>query len=162
MKRKTVEEYLETIYVLEKKEEMAHTGRIASMMDVKPPSVTEMLQKLHSEGYVTYKPFVGARLTSKGRGRAKELMNRHRVLADFIELLGIGKELAEVDACEIEHHVSPRTMEALEKFIQFVQWKEDIPCWLDHFRYFYETGDYVECTPKNPESCPVHGNETRD
>ena len=52
MRRITKEEYIETIYLFEKKHGKAQTGQIAEHMDVKPPSVTEMLGKLQDEGLV--------------------------------------------------------------------------------------------------------------
>ncbi|MFW6144643.1 MAG: metal-dependent transcriptional regulator [Candidatus Natronoplasma sp.] len=52
MKRKTIEEYLEVIYLLEKKKGIAKTGDISSELGVKPPSVTEMLRKLEDEDYL--------------------------------------------------------------------------------------------------------------
>lgn len=49
MKRRAAEEYEESIYLLEKKDGRAQTGKIASEMDVKQPSVTRLLQKLQSK-----------------------------------------------------------------------------------------------------------------
>ena len=151
MRRKTVEEYLESIWVLEMKDGCAHTGAIASKMGVRPPSVTEMLQKLQMEGFVTYQPFIGAKLTRSGRKKARELMRKHRVIADFIEFLGIGRELAEVDACEMEHHVSKRTMERLEKFVTFVRDAPRDPRWISHYHHYCDTGERIGCALCNEE-----------
>ena len=60
MRRITKEEYIETVFMLEKKGGKAQTGQIAEHMDVKPPSVTEMLGKLQAEGLVQYEPYIGA------------------------------------------------------------------------------------------------------
>ncbi|MEF8832619.1 MAG: MarR family transcriptional regulator [Candidatus Thermoplasmatota archaeon] len=57
MKQKTLEEYLEVIYLIEKREGQAKTGKISSELDVKPPSVTEMLRKLEVEGYLEYERY---------------------------------------------------------------------------------------------------------
>ena len=48
-------------------------------------------------------------------------MQKHRVIADLLEILGIDREQAETDACEIEHHVSPETLKRLEKFVEFAR-----------------------------------------
>ncbi len=146
MRRKTVEEYVETIFVLEKKEGAAHTGKIADVMGVKPPSVTEMLRKLQKSGFVKYKPFIGANLTSSGKKKAQELMERHRVIADFLEILGVDRELAEIDACQIEHHVSGITMQRLEKFVEFVGDSPRDPKWMEHFKHYLETGEKIGCS----------------
>jgi DtxR family Mn-dependent transcriptional regulator len=121
MRHKTIEEYIETICVLEQREGRAQTGMIASRMGVKPPSITEMLQKLEREGLIHYESYTGATLTSSGKKMARELMQKHRVIADLLEILGIDHKLAETDACEIEHHVSPETLKRLEQFVEFAR-----------------------------------------
>lgn len=144
MKQKTIEEYIEIIYVLEKKEGCAHTGVIASEMGVKPSSVTEMLQKLQKEGLVEYKPYVGVELTGSGLKKARQLMKKHRTLADFLEIIGVHREIAETDACRIEHHVSPATMSRLEKFVDYVQNAPQTPKWLERFEHYYKNGESPE------------------
>ena len=121
MRHKTIEEYIETICVLEQRNGRAQTGMIASRLGVKPPSITEMLQKLEREGLIHYETYTGATLTSSGKKMARELMQKHRVIADLLEILGIDRERAETDACEIEHHVSPETLKRLEKFVEFAR-----------------------------------------
>jgi Mn-dependent DtxR family transcriptional regulator len=121
MRHKTIEEYIETIFVLEQRNGRAQTGMIAAQMGVKPPSITEMLRKLEKEGLIHYESYNGATLTSSGRKMARELMQKHRIIADLLEILGIDSELAEVDACQIEHHVSPETLKRLEQFVDFAR-----------------------------------------
>jgi len=121
MRPKTIEEYIETICVLEQRNGRAQTGKIASRMGVKPPTITEMLQKLEGEGLIHYELYNGAILTGSGRKMARELMQKHRIIANLLEILGIDRELAETDACEIEHHVSPETLKTLEQFVEFAR-----------------------------------------
>lgn len=145
MRRKTKEEYIETIYVLEKKSKVAHTGQIAEELGVKPPTVTEMLQKLKKEGLVEYRAYLGANLTPRGRKLAKELMLKHKVIADLLEIIGISKDVAEIDACRIEHHVSRETYERLQKFVEFVKEAPGDPVWIKNFERFVESGEYIGC-----------------
>lgn len=121
MRHKTIEEYIETIFLLEQRYGRAQTGMIAAQMGVKPPSTTEMLRKLQTEGLVHYESYTGATLTGRGKTMARELMQKHRVIANLLEIMGIDRELAEADACEIEHHVSPESLDRLEKFVEFVR-----------------------------------------
>ena len=121
MRHKTIEEYIETICVLEQRHGRAQTGMIASRMGVKPPSITEMLQKLERVGLIHYESYTGATLTSSGKKMARELMEKHRVIADLLEILGIDQERAETDACQIEHHISPETLKRLEQFMDFAK-----------------------------------------
>jgi len=145
MRQKTIEEYIETIYVLQQQEGSAHTSAIAAEMEVRAPSVTEMLQKLQQEGYVEYTPYRGAMLTDTGRALAEELMDKHRVIADFLDIIGVERSRAEIDACQIEHHVSPKSIEQLEKFVHFVTDAPDMPRWVHHFRQYCRTGERASC-----------------
>lgn len=121
MRPKTIEEYIETIYVLEQRKGRAQTGLIAAQMGVKPPSITEMLRKLEQEGLIHYESYSGAVLTPAGMEMARELMKKHQVIADLLEILGIDRKYAEIDACQIEHHVSAGTVERLEEFVEFAR-----------------------------------------
>jgi len=44
----------------------------------------------------------------------------------------------------------------LRKFVEFAKLENGCSRWLDHFKYFNETGKYIQCTPKNEENCPIH------
>jgi len=145
LQQKTIEEYIEIIYVLEKRDGRAHTTKIAADKEVSAPSVTEMLDKLQKEGYIEYEKFRGAKLTPLGMDIAKKLINMHQVIADFFEIIGIERELAEIDACQIEHYVHKKTAVQLGRFVEFVNNAPDIPRWLEHFREFCETGERGEC-----------------
>ncbi len=134
MRHKTVEEYIETIFVLEQRNGRAQTGMLAAQMGVKPPSITEMLQKLEGAGLIHYESYNGATLTRSGRKMARELMQKHRVIADLLEILGIDKEVAEVDACQIEHHVSSQTVKRLEQFVEFARNDAEITESIRRFR----------------------------
>jgi len=148
MRRVTKEEYIETIHMFERESGKAQTGRIAGHMDVKPPSVTEMLRKLQDEGLVNYEPYLGATLTDKGRKMAGELMARHKVIADFLVIIGVDPENAETDACQIEHHVSRISAERLKLFVEFIQNAPRDPQWIENFRKYCETGKRDKCKPK--------------
>lgn len=138
MEQKTIEEYLEVIYLLEKKHGYAKTGKVSLELGIKPPSVTEMLRKLQKEGYLKYERYKGAKLTETGKKLAKDLISSHQIIADFLEIIGVDRKQAEIDACELEHHISEESMEKLKEFIEFIDEAPDEPKWIEHFR------DYVE------------------
>jgi len=121
MRRKTKEEYIEVICLLEREQGRAQTGMIAEAIDVKPPSVTEVLRKLEGKGLIVYEPYVGATLTEAGFEMARDLWQRHRTFADLLRLLGVDRKVAEADACQFEHHVSPETLEYLKIFLEFLR-----------------------------------------
>ncbi|MEF8836171.1 MAG: metal-dependent transcriptional regulator [Candidatus Thermoplasmatota archaeon] len=145
MRRKTLEEYLEVIYLIQKREDHAKTGKISSELDVKPPSVTEMLRKLEEEGYLEYERYEGARLTKDGEEIARNLMISQETISDFLEIIGVEGEQAELDACELEHHISKDTLEKLKKFIEFIDDAPDEPKWIKHYRHYIKTGERKQC-----------------
>jgi Mn-dependent DtxR family transcriptional regulator len=141
LKRKTIEEYVEVIYLLEEADGRAQTGRIARELRVRPPSATEMLQKLQEEGLLRYEIYSGANLTSSGKRLARELQRRHGVIADFLEIIGVERDVADADACQMEHHVSRESVEQLEKFIEFARGSLSDPEWNRDFRKFCRRGE---------------------
>jgi DtxR family transcriptional regulator, Mn-dependent transcriptional regulator len=146
IKRKTTEEYVEIIFVLQNRNGYAKTGKISSEMGIQPPSVTEMLQKLEEQGYIQYKPYKGAILTDAGKKLAHELMKKHKIIADFLEIIGVERELAEADACQIEHHVTVKTLQRLGKFVEFINDAPHEPKWIEHFNYYVQTGKRKQCS----------------
>lgn len=124
MKKKTVEEYIEVIFSLQHGKEYAHTTDIAKEMNIKPSSVTEMLQKLDNDGFIEYHSYKGAKLTKRGEKIANELEMKHHTIEEFLIMLGVNEKNAKEDACEIEHHVSNETIEHLVHFIESFRKKD--------------------------------------
>jgi Mn-dependent DtxR family transcriptional regulator len=156
MRKKTIEDYAELIYILQEEKGTVHTKDVASALDVNPASVTEIFQKLSDEEYINYEKYSGVTLTEKGRIIAVKTKKKHDTLKSFLMLLGVDEEIADEDACKIEHHVNPETMRKLRKFVKFAKLEDGCTRWLDHFKYFDETGKYILCTPKDQEKCPIH------
>ena len=72
MRKKTIEDYVELIYILEKKKKKVHTNDVANIFSISPASVTEIFQKLSDEDYIIYEKYSGVRLTKKGKKIAVE------------------------------------------------------------------------------------------
>ncbi|MCU0637707.1 MAG: metal-dependent transcriptional regulator [Methanothrix sp.] len=160
MRKKTVEEYIEIIHALEVREGRAATGKIASEMGVKPSSATEMVKKLQKEGLLQYETYAGATLTDMGRRLALELNGKHRAIADFLEIIGVDRRVAERDACQMEHHVGRETMERLERFVQFAGLSSYEPLWVENFRRYCETGQPGECNLCSRPDSAKHASRT--
>jgi Mn-dependent DtxR family transcriptional regulator len=112
-----MEDYLEVIYELIQEKGYATTVDISSYLNVCSPSVTKMMQKLDETGYLIYEKYRGIKLTNEGTRIARNIRNRHGLLAEFFMLIGIDEETANNDAEGIEHHLHPETMKKLEEFI---------------------------------------------
>lgn len=120
-----VEDYLEVIYVLIKEKGYATTIDISDYMNVRSPTVTKMLQKLHSDSLLEYEKYRGVKLTTKGEELAKSVTNRHQILVNFLKLLGADTETAHREAEGIEHYISPQTLRRLAKFVSLVEERPD-------------------------------------
>ncbi len=159
MRKKTIEDYVELIYIIQNKKEKVHTSDIASAFNINPASVTEIFQKLSDEGYINYEKYTGVTLTEKGRKIAMNTKKKHETLKNFLILLGVDEKIADEDACKIEHNIDQKTMGKLRKFVEFAKLEDGCTRWLDHFKYYDETGKYILCTPKDQERCPIHSKE---
>jgi DtxR family Mn-dependent transcriptional regulator len=135
----TEETYLETIDELIKKLGYAVVTDIAKELDVKSPSVTSMLKKLDSLGFVKYTPYRNVILTQKGKDLTVFLTKREKSLETFFKLLNVEDVQAEEDACAIEHILHSQTLQKFTKFVEFLQTPEGTD-WLERFRK-YQTAE---------------------
>ena len=114
-----MENYLETIYLLEKEHGHAHIKDIAGSIKIKMPSVTQALKKLKEEKLLEWEHYGTASLTKKGSLLAEQIFSRHKTISDFLCLvLGVDEGSAEEDACKIEHIISPNTFKKMQIFMK--------------------------------------------
>lgn len=116
-----MEDYLEIISELVDLKGYATTLDISRYMNVSAPSVTKMLQRLDENGFLEYEKYHGINLTSKGTQIADGIRQKHGILLEFFEILGVGYEIANQDAEGIEHHLNSKTIKQLRKFITFLK-----------------------------------------
>lgn len=153
MRKKTIEDYVEILYNLEKGKKKVHTNDVANALGINPASVTEFLQKLGDEGFVDYEKYGGANLTKKGRKLAIETKKKHDKLMEFLVLLGVDKKIAEKDACEMEHFLHPSTMEIVIKFVEVVDKCDYSPFWLNRLKKYVKTGKLEKCPDELSKIC---------
>lgn len=110
------EEYLETIYRLQRKREVAKTTELANELNVVPGSVTNTIQHLKKHGLVKHKPYRGIMLTAKGEKIALKILRRHRLaerlLTDILEAEWVS---IHEDACKLEHALTREVTRLLDK-----------------------------------------------
>lgn len=115
------EMYLKTILTLREAGSDVHVQDIAVRLGVRMPSVTQALRRLTDKGYVTHSRYGTVMLTPVGEQTAREIRSRHRVLEEFLtHVLHVSPVVAAQDACEMEHVVSPVTLQRLAEFLVFV------------------------------------------
>ena len=114
-----VEMYLKTIFLLGKEGDgKAKTWDISKELSVAPSSVTEMLERLHEEGYVRHRKYYGASLTKKGDAYARRLLRKHCVLEWFlVKTLDYPRGRFHDEACRMEHAISDETAKRLAKLV---------------------------------------------
>ncbi len=145
----TEEDYLEAIYRITREKGYVRVKDIAKKLNVRPPSVTEMLIKFNNKGLVNYEKYGGITLTKKGERIGKSVMTRHNTIKKFLQIILIPEEIAERSACKMEHHLDPKTVEQLTKFVSFVEQAPLYPRWLEHFRIYCQKGKVPECDRKS-------------
>lgn len=109
-----VENYLETILILSKKQPDVHAIDICSYLGYSRPTVSIILKKMKDEELVTVDSDNHIRLTDKGLEVAERIYERHQILSAFFEMLGVDRDTAAEDACKIEHDISPKTYALLK------------------------------------------------
>jgi Mn-dependent DtxR family transcriptional regulator len=115
-----VEDYLEVVYDLIQTKGYARAVDIAERLNVKTPSVTNMIQKLDAMGLVDYERYRGLTLTEKGERMAQFSQQKHVMITKFLRMLGIDEKTANADAEGMEHHVHKETLDRIEHFVDFV------------------------------------------
>jgi DtxR family transcriptional regulator, Mn-dependent transcriptional regulator len=112
------QDYLKALYSLAPTGEAVPTSRLAAQLAVSPPSVTNMLSRLADERLVAHSPRAGARLTARGRREALAMVRRHRILEAFlVRVLGLDWSEVHEDAEVLEHHISDRVLEAIDRLM---------------------------------------------
>ncbi|MDQ6766602.1 MAG: metal-dependent transcriptional regulator [Candidatus Eremiobacteraeota bacterium] len=113
-----VEMYLKSIVRLYDGEEPVSTSAIAQELAISPASVSSMLKKLDADGYVVHEGRHGVIPTAEG-GRIGTVTLRRQRLAErlLVDHLGLSWEVAGIEACRLEHAISPAVEAQLAKFL---------------------------------------------
>jgi Mn-dependent DtxR family transcriptional regulator len=110
----TVEDYLERILELINSKGYARVVDIAAALEISQASVTNMVQRLDAEGLLKYEKYRGLVLTGAGEKLARSIAHRHKLLTDFLKLLGLSDRVIYHDVEGMEHHISLPTLRAIE------------------------------------------------
>lgn len=111
------EMYLETIYILLQKNPHIRAIDIATKLEYSKPSVSRALSVLRSKNLIEISKEGYINFTKEGCLYSKKIFDRHVILTKFLIKLGINEEIAERDACKIEHVISDETVEKIKDFI---------------------------------------------
>ncbi len=142
----SLEDYLKIIFQLERERRVARVKDIAARKGVRMASVTGALRRMSREGLVNYGAREFVELTDEGSELARKILQRDEFLRQFLtRTLGLDKDIAEKDACALEHHLSSETLSRLVALYQFMQTYGHNKSLSD----FLDDGTSVPC-----ETCP--------
>ena len=118
MKKKMTrrEDYLKLIYTLSRQGEV-HGADFADELDVKRPTVCVYLKRLVDIGDIVMDEHHCVHLTQQGLQIAESTLDKHGMLLELLQNLGVPSEVAAEDACAIEHSISPETYSALKQLL---------------------------------------------
>ncbi|NDY95178.1 manganese-binding transcriptional regulator MntR [Wenzhouxiangella limi] len=111
-----IEDYVELIGDLLEHSGEARATDVAARMGVSQATVARMVRRLNELGYVSNEPYRSLFLTEEGRRMAAWSRERHAIVLQFLRALGVDDATARIDAEGVEHHVSEKTLELMQRF----------------------------------------------
>ena len=116
----SLEDYLEAIYHTEEAKGAARAKDIVQRVGVNSSSVTQALRSLAEKDLVNYAPYDVVTLTDSGRRIARDVVQRHEALREFLgKVLGFSSKEADRGACRMEHAIDGPILDRLAKFMAF-------------------------------------------
>ena len=112
------EDYLKAVFALGGADRLVHTTALAAALKISKPSVSAMVKRLADEGLAEYSPRQGVRLTDAGYRSTMRVVRRHRLLETFfVQVLGLDWAEVHEDAEVLEHHLSRRIVDAIDRVL---------------------------------------------
>lgn len=113
------EDYLKTILKLSMEDGDVHVTDIAKQLSINKASVTQALDKLRSLKLITRVKYGPIKLTNKGKDEALKIIYKHILICNFlVSILNVPPDIANKEACFLEHIISPQTQTALINFLE--------------------------------------------
>lgn len=120
----SLEDYLEEIYRFSQSHEVVRVSDIASCLGVTMPSVNRAIRKLSNGKYLVYKRYKELVLTEKGRRLGKFLVERNRILQEFLKMIGSQCNIS-AEAEAMEHYLSLPTIKSFENLLEFFRLNQE-------------------------------------
>lgn len=115
------EMYLETILLLKKKKDKVRSIDIAKELNYSRPSVSRAVGILKEKGYITIDEHGIIDFTKTGKETVDSVYEKHVILTKCFTMLGIPEDIAEEDACRVEHVISDITLEKIKEHIDKIE-----------------------------------------
>ena len=113
------ENYLETILILKERNGTVRSIDIANELGYAKPSVSRAVKLLVKKGLIVMEHSGELILTEKGFEMANSIYERHKIISEFfVDILGVDRKNADIDACRIEHVISVNTFEKIKEYVR--------------------------------------------
>lgn len=113
------ENYLETILMLKERNGSVRSIDIARELEFSKPSVSRAVGILKESGYITVEDGGELCLTAAGIKTAKAIYEKHKMLTAFLmKVADVNEEIAEADACKMEHILSEEVYIGIKNFMK--------------------------------------------
>ena len=117
-KYKSSEDYLEAILMVQKEKGSCRSIDVAIHLGFSKPSVSIAMGKLQNQGLIVKQEDGHLELTEEGRKLAQKVLDKHLVLTGFLKQIGVSADVAEEDACLLEHSLSNESFEKLRLWLE--------------------------------------------
>jgi DtxR family transcriptional regulator, Mn-dependent transcriptional regulator len=151
----SLEDYLEAIYLLTNDKFFVHAGKIAEHLGVGKSSVSWALNQLSQKELINYARYEVITLTEKGKILAQQVSRRHHGIRSFLtDILALDEQLAEDNACRMEHVMDPKVLQRMQQFMTFL-----CACprtgsqWLQEFGRLCQQGKLQDHCPQCVSQC---------
>jgi Mn-dependent DtxR family transcriptional regulator len=117
----SMEDYLEMIFRLSQENGYTRIHELAAALNVQPPAVTRMVQRLAELKLIKYQKYGVLMLDNLGKEIGAALIGRHNLIEKFLKAIGVEDENLLEETEKIEHTVSNKTMECFSAFVDFYE-----------------------------------------
>jgi len=114
------EDYLRAIYEIIGRKGHARIKDVSKELNVRQPTVVEMMKKLHDRELVIYEKYGGVSLTPRGKDIAEAVKTRHDIFEKFLEIILVPEDIALKDVHVLEHSLHPKTILQFTRFVDFI------------------------------------------
>lgn len=128
----SAEDYMEMIYRLSKEQGFTRVNDLAGALNVQPPSVTKMIQKLAEMKLIKYEKYGVIMLEEEGNIIGEDLLNRHNLVMEFLTILNINEGLL-ADTEKIEHTINTEILSGIKDLVDYFK---------EYPEYLYEFNRY--------------------
>lgn len=115
-KNESREDYLEAILQLEKEGHLVRSIDVAKKLSFSRASISVAMKKLREEGYIEMSEDGTINLTAQGLEVARKTLEKHEQFTKWFIAIGVDPEVAEQEACAIEHSITEDTFEKLKAY----------------------------------------------